>query len=159
MYEDDRSIKRCLHHYCRGIDRCDAELVASCYHPDATDDHGAFQGLGIDFARYATQRLRTHCEATMHMIGEPCIDYTSVDSAQVETYVQAVHRCRDDTGPYLERFGGRYVDRFERREGEWRIAHRLCIREWDAKERIEPAFAAGRFTEGRRDHTDPAYLT
>ncbi len=77
MYEDDRSIKRCLHHYCRGI---------------------------------------------------------------------------------LERFGGRYVDRFERRNGEWRIAHRLSIREWDAKEHIEPAFAAGRFTEGRRDHTDPAYL-
>ena len=42
MYEDDRSIKRCLHRYCGGIDRCDAELVASCCHSDATDDHGAY---------------------------------------------------------------------------------------------------------------------
>ena len=157
MYEDERAIRRCLHRYCRGIDRCDADLVASAYHPDATDDHGAFNGLGTVFATYATDALRRHTEATMHMTGEPDIEFTSPDTAQVETYVQAVHRCRDDQGPYLERFGGRYVDRFEKRDGEWRIAHRVCIHEWNAKERIELAWPPSRFTEGRRDRTDPCY--
>ena len=49
-----REIRRRLLEYCRGIDRCDAALVASVYHPDGTDDHGSFVGLGTDFAVYAT---------------------------------------------------------------------------------------------------------
>ena len=153
----ERAIRRKLLEYCRGIDRGDADLVASVYHPDATDDHGAFTGPGVDFANYATQRLRKHTEATWHMIGDPLIEFVGADLAHVETYVQAVHRCSDGDGQYLERFGGRYVDRFECRSGHWAIAHRLCIHEWDCLERIRPAFPAGRFTEGRRDRSDPAY--
>ena len=153
----ERMIRRRLLEYCRGIDRCDAALVASVYHPDGTDDHGAFRGLGVDFARRATDTLRDHAEATLHVLGDPLIDFLSDDCATVETYVHAEHRCRDEAGPYLEMFGGRYVDRFERRDGEWRIAHRLCIREWDRRTPIEPAFPPGRFTEGRRDRSDPAY--
>lgn len=156
-YEDERAIGRCLHRYCRGIDRCDATLVASVYHPDATDDHGAFKGLGVDFAGYATTALRRHAEATHHMIGPPDIHFTSPTTAHVETYVSAVHRCRDDQGPYLERFGGRYVDRFEQRDGQWLIADRVCIHDWNAKERVELAWPYDRFTEGRRDHSDPCY--
>ena len=153
---DEREIRRRLLDYCRGIDRCDAELVASVYHADATDDHGVFNGLGVDFAHYATSRLRDHCEATMHFLGDSIIDFDGL-LANVETYVLAWHRCRDDDGVFHERFGGRYVDRFERRDGTWRIAHRLCIREWDAKDRVELAFPPGRFTEGRRDRSDPCY--
>src|SRR5687768_13411129 len=54
---DEREIERRLADYCRGVDRGDAELVASVYHPDGTDDHGSFRGLGIDFAAYVTRRL------------------------------------------------------------------------------------------------------
>ena len=153
----ERAIRRRLLEYCRGIDRCDAELVASAYHPDATDDHGSFRGLGADFARYATDALRAHAEATLHFLGDSLIDFTSDDTAHVETYVHAEHRCDGAAGPYLEMFGGRYVDRFERRDGEWRIADRLCIREWDRRTPIEPAFPPDRFTEGRRDRADPCY--
>ena len=156
---DDREIRRRLLDYCRGIDRCDAELVASVYHLDATDDHGSFKGLGSDFAVYATATLLANMEATLHFLGDSIIDYDdSGDVAFVETYVKAEHRRSDEQGPFLERFGGRYVDRFERRNNEWKIANRICIREWDAKERIELAFPPNRFTEGRRgDRTDPAY--
>ena len=50
----------------------------------------------------------------------------------------------------LETFGGRYVDRFERRDGEWKIAHRTVVHEWDKVEHVELAFPPGRFTEGVR---------
>ncbi len=153
----ERAIRRRLQDYCRGIDRADAELVASVYFLDATDDHGAFKGLGADFARYATEALRTRFEATQHTIGEPTIDFVDATTAHVETYVHAIHRGRNAEGTFLERFGGRYVDRFERRNDEWKIADRLVIHEWDAREQVTLAFPEGRFIEGRRDRSDPSY--
>lgn len=152
----EHEIRRTLLVYCRGIDRCDAPLVASVYHPDGTDDHGSFVGSGSEFATYATERLRTHALATSHMIGDSIIDFAAasaageLDTADVETPVTAVHRCRDDQGEYLERFGGRYFDRFERRDGVWKIAHRALTHDWDAKERVVAAFPAGRFRPSPR---------
>jgi hypothetical protein len=146
----EREIRRRLLDYCRGIDRCDAALVASAYHADGTDDHGGFQGLGHDFARYATERLRTHAEATMHLIGDSIFDWVDEATVDVETPVLAWHRCRDEVGPYLERFGGRYFDRFEHRDGAWRIAHRGLTHDWDAREVITPAFTPGRFVPSPR---------
>lgn len=149
----ERQIRRVLLEYCRGIDRCDAELVASVYHPDGTDDHGSFVGLGREFATYAIERLRTHAVATAHVIGDSIIDFVDtleVPTALVETTVMAWHRCRDGDGEYLERFGGRYFDRFEHRDGNWKIAHRGLTHDWDVKERIVPAFPPGRFTPSPR---------
>ena len=120
------------------------------YHPDGTDDHGAFCGSGAEFARHVTDRLRARADATMHVVGDSIIDFTGADTAEVETPVLAWHRCRDGEGGYLERFGGRYFDTFERRTGEWRIRHRRLTWDWDAKERIEPAFPAGRFEPSPR---------
>ena len=47
-------------------------------------------------------------------------------------------------------FGGRYVDRFERRDGTWKIAHRAVVHEWDKLEHIEPAYSPGHFRDGVR---------
>jgi SnoaL-like domain len=154
---DERAIRRRLLDYCRGVDRGDAELVASVYHPDATDDHGSFKGLGIDFAEYVVRRLGANYEATMHTIGDSIIEFTGPDTARVETYVCARQRKQDESGPILETFGGRYIDRFERRTGEWKIADRVVVREWDKVERIDLAFPPGRFREGVRDREDLAY--
>lgn len=148
----ERAIRRCLVDYCRGIDRCDAELVASVYHPDATDDHGSFVGLGIDFARLATGKLRHYALATTHFIGEPNIDFESASVANVETPVVAWHRVADETngGEFLENFCGRYFDRFECRDGDWRIADRRLTHDWDTKVRVENAFPPGTFAPSPR---------
>ena len=37
---DKQAIHEVMIRYCRGLDRMDAELVGSAYHPDAHDDHG-----------------------------------------------------------------------------------------------------------------------
>ncbi len=146
-----REIRRRLLEYCRGIDRCDAALVASVYHPDGTDDHGSFVGLGSDFAVYATDALRRHALATSHVIGDSLyavVDETTVD---VETQVMAVHRCADgEGGEYLERFGGRYFDRFVQRDGAWKIADRKLTWDWDTREPVQRAFPPGRFTPSPR---------
>jgi hypothetical protein len=153
---DERAIERRLVDYCRGVDRGDAPLVASVYHPDGTDDHGSFQGRGADFAQYVTRRLERY-DATMHTIANTTIDFTGRDTANVECHVCARQRRSDDDGVVLETFGGRYVDRFERRNGDWRIAHRVLVHEWDKVERVELAFPPGRYREGVRGRSDPSY--
>lgn len=53
-------------------------------------------------------------------------------------------------------FHGRYVNRFERRNGEWRIANHVCFGEWvywrNASER-----APLTYTLATRDRNDPVY--
>jgi hypothetical protein len=154
---DERAIRRRLLEYCRGVDRLDAELIRGVYHPDATDDHGSFRGLGVEFADYVVRRLGEACEATTHMVGDSIIDFEGADSALVETQVIAYQSRRDGKGLFLETFGGRYVDRFERRHREWKIADRLVVHDWDKVERVELGFPPGKFTDGVRDPTDPSY--
>lgn len=154
---DEREIFGRLVDYCRGVDRGDAPLVASVYHPDGTDDHGSFRGLGSEFAEYVTRRLGERYAATMHTIGNTTIRFDGPDLALVESHVCARQRRDEGTTTVLETFGGRYVDRFERRAGAWRIAHRTVVHEWDKVERVEPAFPPGRFTEGVRGPADVSY--
>ena len=140
------------------MDRGDADLVASVYHADGTDDHGSFKGLGSDFAVYATSRLPARYRATQHTIANTIIDFVDDDTAHVESHVCARH-LRDDGDDVLamETFFGRYVDRFERREGVWKIAERLVVHDWDLAEPVTLAFPPGRFTDGARGPADPSY--
>ena len=52
-------------------------------------------------------------------------------------------------------WGGRYVDKFEKRDGEWAITHRTCVHDYtrfdDVGEKWE---AASAFTQGQHDKSD-----
>lgn len=153
---DEREIRAVLSRYCRGVDRCDEELIRSCYHPDSTDNHGRYKDSGIGFAAWVVKALREGAAATQHTLGQSIIDIDK-DTAYCETHVLAYHRSERDGKLVLESFGGRYVDRMERREGEWKIAARVVVRDWDKKEEVEPMFAAGVLEEGKRSREDLAF--
>jgi len=140
--------------YARGIDRLDLDLVRDCYHPDAYDDHGAFAGSVDDFLNAAGPFL-ARWTATQHFMGNMLIELDG-DRARVETYAVAYHRREDDAGNGKDDVMGiRYVDRFEKRAGAWKIAHRVVSTEW---RRVDPVTGAkGRGAVGvwgRRDHED-----
>jgi hypothetical protein len=138
----------------RGTDRLDREQMASCYHPDGFDDHNSFRGSGAEFAAWVCDVL-PHFTATHHFIGDPYI-HVDGDIAHVDTYCEA-HHVGVDTDMIL---GLRYVDRFEKRDGQWLIAKRVCAFDWTYTVPFDPAkrfdFAAD-FTVGRRDRTDITY--
>ena len=138
----------------RGTDRLDEELMASCYHEDGFDDHNAFRGSGTEFARWVCEVL-PHFEATHHFIADPYIRLAG-DVAQVDTYCEA-HHVGTDRDMVL---GLRYVDRFERRDGRWLIAKRVCAFDWSYTIPFDPdqryAFEPG-FTVGHRDRSDITY--
>ena len=156
---DERAIRVVLLRYCRGVDRMDRDLVRSCYHDDAVDDHGTFRGTADEYVEWAF-RLLGRYRTTMHFLGNMLIepDETDGDRAFAETYGIAIHRSDDPDPRRNLRIGFRYIDRFERRAGEWRIAQRVCTTEWvdvDDPERRWPL--ADDITQGRRDRNDPVY--
>ncbi|MGH3892780.1 MAG: nuclear transport factor 2 family protein [Rhodococcus qingshengii] len=124
---DRQEIHDCLMRYSRGVDRLDPDLIRSAYHDDAIDDHGMFVGTRDEFVDWVidmhskTHILQQHC-----LFNHSCeIDG---DVAHTETYYMFAGMNR--TGEPLSVSGGRYIDRFERRQGCWAIAQRLCIRDW-----------------------------
>jgi hypothetical protein len=40
VMRDKQSIYEVLVRYCRGVDRCDEDLIRSTFHDDSYDDHG-----------------------------------------------------------------------------------------------------------------------
>ena len=144
----------------RGTDRLDEELMASCYHPDGYDDHNMFRGSGQDFARWVVTMLSRH-QATMHFLASPYVRRDG-DVAQVDTYCIAHHISPpDDAGDQADMvIGVRYVDRFERRDGPWLIAKRVCAFDWTYTIPIDGSTRwpfAEDFTVGARDRTDITY--
>jgi len=126
---DREAIRDCLMRYCRGIDRIDPEMIESAYWPGAIDDHGNFRGTVAEFLTFAADRLR-EMDQTTHFIGNILIELQG-ESAHVETYFDAYHRMsRADGSRYDLSTAGRYVDRFEKRGGEWRIADRVVAWDW-----------------------------
>lgn len=127
ILRDRQEIYDCIMRYARGVDRLDRELLLSVYHPDAVDDHGMFVGGPEQFADWA---LGMH--ASMHVSQQHCIlNHTcdlDGDVAHTETYYMFIGMNRE--GPPFAASGGRYVDRFERRDGRWAIAARVCVRDW-----------------------------
>jgi SnoaL-like domain len=134
----ERAIQRVLTTYSRGVDRLDFESVRSCYWPDGTDDHGSFVGGVDDFIPFVEKSLNRF-ERTAHFLGNVRID-VDLDRgvARSETYAVAFHRYTDADGHPTDMWAGlRYVDRFERRRGVWRIETRVCAYEWRRTDRVD----------------------
>ncbi|MGE3620489.1 MAG: nuclear transport factor 2 family protein [Acidimicrobiia bacterium] len=154
----ERAITRVLRNYTRAVDRFDWELLRSCYWPGATDDHGTFKGDVDAYVEYL-QGLMPRFERTSHQIGQMLVD-VDLDAgvAATETYATAHHRIVDDDGARDMVAGVRYVDRFERRGTEWRIAERVVAFDWHRTDPVtgRPGFPAGSVL-GERSRQDIAY--
>ena len=151
-----QQIRDVLLRYCRGIDRMDRELVRSCYHPDATDEHGSFTGNVEEFLQWCW-RLLSRYTSTMHYLSNILVEIEG-HRAQAESYGTAVHR---GDPRYQERnlvVGFRFVDMLEKRDGEWRILQRVATTEWVSRhtEANEWPIPPG-MRRGQRDHSDIIY--
>ena len=154
---DEEAIKKVHQRYCRGVDRMDWELIRSCYHPDATDDHGDYVG-GVDgVIEYGKANLPGFA-STNHCICNQLVEIDG-DVGFAEHYAIACHRipARGDEPAKDWVANVRYVDRFERRNGEWRIASRRTLVDADRLVPvIETMVPEGQMC-GARDRTDPSY--
>ena len=126
---DKQAIGEVLARYCHGVDRCDLETLKSAYWEDAIDDHGTFNGPAMEFCEHLIPALKS-MRCTMHQISNVWIQVEG-EAAKVETYCVAYHLIPSEDGLTEMVVGGRYLDRMEKRSGEWRIAHRLYVMDWN----------------------------
>lgn len=125
---DRAALQELASRYARAVDRGDRDLLLSIYHDDAIDHHGAdFRGSPPDFAEYV--RLATSgFEVTAHYMLNSSYAIEG-DAANGEIYFVAYHRAPPPECSEIV-VAGRYLDRYERRAGVWKIAHRKLAWDW-----------------------------
>lgn len=153
---DREAIRDAALRYCRGVDRLDVECMKSAYWPEAVDEHGSFVGSGHRFAEYC---MGAHLKWswTMHSILNHLIEFDAPNtpgggttSARGEIYNVTV-MCRVDGGD-LDTWYGRYLDRYEKRGGQWRILHRVCVHHGTFSAPASPMpISAGLYLDGNFD--------
>jgi hypothetical protein len=52
------------------------------------------------------------------------------DRGEGEVYIIAFHRVSTDEGPIDLLIGGRYFDKYEKRQGVWKFSHRAVDADW-----------------------------
>ena len=172
---DRMAIQDVMYKWCRAIDRLDYEGIRSVFHPDATDNHGPYVG-GVDGLIEWVRERHKSIPFSSHQVSNILIEFATPDLALVETCIRTLQRYPADAKASLAQLSGgqtgkpgvgidllassRYIDRFERRNGEWRIARRTLVPDW--KQLIEVPENAPKpqpgWLVGRRDQQDFIYL-
>ena len=126
---DREAIKDCLYRYSRGMDRCDEDMLRSAYWEDAIDEHMTFKGTREELIAWSMPIVKGMHQA-FHMIGNVFIRIHG-NKADVESYFYGFHRIPHPDGVARDTVGsGRYLDKFEKRNDEWRIAERIVMTDW-----------------------------
>ena len=127
LLDRDR-IRQCIERLARGEDRRNGDMIKAAYWPDSITDYGVFKG---DFDAYYAWVIpgADAITNTQHVLGQT---YTELDGdrAKAETHVVSYHRVNMGEEERDTCIGGRYLDVFERRNGEWRIAERTMLYDW-----------------------------
>lgn len=156
---DREEIWQVMLRFARGLDRIDVELTRTCYWDDAIEDHNHFVGDpdGFIASAHATARgfSTTHHGLTNHYCE------LNGDEAFCETYFIYIATLAQ---PPHFMSSGRYVDHFQKRGGEWRIANRVTVvdasydlRDTPIGKDLPPAYGPGEIRPVTRDRDDISY--
>jgi hypothetical protein len=130
-------IRDVLMRYARGVDRGDPDLITSAFWPDAVDDHGGVTLIGTEAGPRFTgsRKVSASGAAGQHFMGNITIELEG-DRAFTESYFVSYLIVDRDGAEYTRFRGARYIDRFERRNGAWKIAYRVVVDDWDRMDKV-----------------------
>ncbi|WP_457255103.1 alpha/beta hydrolase fold domain-containing protein [Pedococcus sp. P5_B7] len=168
---DKAEIRDALERVARGVSRADSDLIRSGYHEPSWEEHGGFRGTG---QQWADLPWRESDDRKMMHIGllQTVIDFAETDVAFVETFFIAHARTgapisstqaasapeTDADDEYTSIMIGRYLDRFERVDGEWRIrVRRVVLDEAEVGVAVRDNPLLTQFPIGDRYPVDPLY--
>jgi hypothetical protein len=156
---DRTAILDCISSHSRGHDRHDAELITTAYHPDGFDQHGKTVNQGPGYAAWINPVHASGSQVHTHNITTHTCEIDG-DAAHCESYVLVCLLNHD--GVTARVISGRYIDRLEKRNGEWKIALRRSTVELmftaDASGLQSELFKDQGYPRGTRDRRDLSYL-
>ena len=155
---DRQAIYDCIRRTSRGNDRFDIELITGSYHQDGVHELGENKISGQAYGEHANTAHRAIAEANRHNVTLHLCEIDG-DVAHAESYVIGLFL--DPGGQTSRMLAGRYLDRLERRNGEWRI----CLRRATVEVAMEgkavlpngSILPGSGYLKGNRDRTDPSY--
>ncbi len=130
---DKEAIRTLVLKYSRAADRHDDVAMRQLYHEDAKDDHGSyFSGLAMEFIDRLPEIQKPftilHHNVTTHNIE---LDPNNPNFAEGEVYILAMHQAQTPDGQLMDFIiGGRYLDKYEKRNGDWKFSHRAILADW-----------------------------
>ena len=159
QYVKDRlAIQDLVARHARGHDRHDNELITSCYWKDGIDQHGNAVNPGPKYADWVNDDHAKASTLHQHFIATHNCEING-DVAHCESYVLV--GLLDHGEKTSKLIGGRYIDRLERRNGEWKIALRRSIVDvliaGDASMLQHPLFKEMGYIRGTWDKSDISY--
>lgn len=125
---DREQIRECISRLARGEDRRNAQMISAAYWPDSITDYGVFKGTFSEYLAWVVPGSDV-IKNTQHVLGQSVIEIER-DHARAETHVISYHRLAMGGEERDTCIGGRYLDRLEKRSGEWRISSRAMLYDW-----------------------------
>jgi hypothetical protein len=155
---DRADILDCINRHARGCDRHDIDLISATYHQDAVDEHGNVVNPGPAYGTWANASHAATSQVHTHNITTHTCEIEG-QTAHAESYVNVILLGND--GRTAQFISGRYLDRLERRDGQWRIAVRRSTVEImfaaDASVLQSSFFKGLGYIKGSRDRQDLSY--
>lgn len=155
---DRQEILDCIARNSRGNDRFDWELTSSSYHEAGFPVLGPAQSPASKYGEQTIGGYAYGCEAGMHHITTHSCEIEG-DTAHAESYVIGLFV--EQGGQTARLSAGRYIDRLEKRDGQWRIALRRATieiqLEGTARMPNGAALPGSGYFKGSRDKSDPSY--
>jgi hypothetical protein len=126
-----QEIEDVITRYSRAVDRADIELLRSCYHEGATEDHGGvFNGTAVDYIDRIAG-LQPRAGVLNHLATNVLVEFIDDTTARVEAYILTFARMKKDGEKFDTLTLARTVDRFEQHAGRWAISRRQLCWEWN----------------------------
>ena len=144
----------------RATDRGDLPLLQSVWHPEATVDVGFFAGSADDYCPMIIEAT-AGMQRMSHTVANEWIDVRG-DEAVAESYVIAFTTFPDEQGQLVSEItGGRYFDRFDRRDSTWKFTARNFVTDWQMRQpattETPDGLTAQLTLRGSRGPADPIY--
>ena len=141
---DKQACSELVARYSRALDWLDDDALKTVFWPDAEIDFGFFKGRGDQFS-IAVMKVEHSLARRWHMTTNPIVK-VSGDVAEGESYGLAAGVAIRDGRAVHNIFAGRYLDQFTRRGGEWRIARRVYVADWQRSFEADAAAENGLLT-------------
>jgi hypothetical protein len=127
--KDRQDILDCIQRESRARDRQDTDQINGCWWEDGVDEHGPVVTFAPEYAARANKGHAMNFNMTSHNITNHICEIDG-DTAHCESYVIGSLFWLD--GKTTTIAFGRYLDRLEKRNGEWRMLVRRCTIESSA---------------------------